>query len=50
MCNALTGSIRVARLCGKITGESGEVNSIRQRNTINDWKQYGCALVEDVVE
>ena len=27
-----------------------EVNSIRRRNTICDWRRHGCALVEDVVE
>jgi hypothetical protein len=26
------------------------VNSIRRRSTICDWREHGCALVQDVVE
>jgi len=40
-------------LSGEVTLHSermGKVNSIRRRNTICDWRRYGCALVQDVVD
>jgi hypothetical protein len=32
------------------SGDIGEVNSIGRRNTIDDRRRYGGALVKDVVE